>query len=153
MKANKKPTPKKKSELVQNCTSFNLRKASRAVTQLFDEALKPCGLYSTQFTLLNAIYLSDSATITKLSQALIMDRTTLTRNLNPLQKSGWIEVIPGEDRRTKTLSITKTGKQVLKEATKYWEEVQTQVVKSLGKKQWDELLDKLDLVVAKLNPY
>jgi DNA-binding MarR family transcriptional regulator len=153
MSVNKKTNNSKKSELVQNCTSFNLRKASRAVTQLFDEALKPCGLYSTQFTLLNAIHLSDSATITKLSQALIMDRTTLTRNLNPLQKNGWIEVIPGEDRRTKTLSITKAGKQVLKEATKYWEKVQTQVVKSLGKKQWDELLDKLDLVVAKLSPY
>jgi DNA-binding MarR family transcriptional regulator len=153
MNANKKTTPSKKSERVQNCTSFNLRKASRAVTQLFDEALKPCGLYSTQFTLLNAIYLSDSATITKLSQALIMDRTTLTRNLNPLQKNGWIEVVPGEDRRTKTLSITKAGKQVLKEATKYWETVQAQVVKSLGKKQWEELLDKLDLVVAKLSPY
>jgi DNA-binding MarR family transcriptional regulator len=153
MRVNNKTKSSKKSEQVQNCTSFNLRKASRAVTQLFDEALKPCGLYSTQFTLLNAINLSDSATITKLSQALIMDRTTLTRNLNPLQKSGWIEVVPGEDRRTKTLSITKAGKQVLKEATKYWEEVQSKVVKSLGKKQWEELLDKLDLVVAKLSPY
>ncbi len=153
MKTNKKSNIPKKSDHVQNCTSFNLRKASRAVTQLFDEALKPCGLYSTQFTLLNAINLSDSATITKLSQALVMDRTTLTRNLNPLQKSGWIEVVSGEDRRTKTLSITKAGKQVLKEATTYWEEVQTQVVKSLGKKQWEELLDKLDLVVAKLSPY
>jgi DNA-binding MarR family transcriptional regulator len=82
-----------------------------------------------------------------------MDRTTLTRNLNPLQKNGWIEVVPGEDRRTKTLSITKSGKQVLKEATKYWEEVQTHVVKTLGKKNWKDLLDKLNLVVAKLSPY
>ena len=75
------PISKKRSEIVQNCTCFNLRKATRAVTQLFDEALKPAGLYATQFTLLAAISFRKDATITELSKALIMDRTTLTRNL------------------------------------------------------------------------
>ena len=81
---------------MQNCTCFNLRKATRAVTQLFDEALKPCGLYATQFTLLAAISSQENVTITELSKTLVMDRTTLTRNLNPLQKSGWVEVTPGD---------------------------------------------------------
>lgn len=143
----------KKSEQVQNCTSFNLRKASRAVTQLFDEALKPTGLYSTQFTLLTAISLAEPATITKLSKALIMDRTTLTRNLNPLKKNGWIEISPGEDKRTKTLTITRSGKRVLDQAKSHWDEVQKQVVGTLGKKQWEELMEKLALVIDKLNPY
>ncbi len=150
---NKKTNISKKSEQVQNCTSFHLRKASRAVTQMFDEALKPCGLYSTQFTLLNAIFFSQPATITKLSKALIMDRTTLTRNLNPLKKNGWIEISPGEDKRTKTLSITSSGKKVLNDATLYWNQVQKQVVGKLGKKQWEELLNQLTFVVQKLNPY
>jgi DNA-binding MarR family transcriptional regulator len=144
---------KRRSELVQNCTCFNLRKTTRAVTQLYDEALKPCGLYATQFTLLAAIFSRDGLTITELSRALIMDRTTLTRNLNPLQKNGWVEVIPGEDRRTRLLSLTRPGKKVLKKAMTHWDKVQKEVVKILGKSNWGELLDNLSLTVKKLNPY
>jgi DNA-binding MarR family transcriptional regulator len=143
----------KRSEIVQNCTCFNLRKATRAVTQLFDEALKPCGLYATQFTLLAAISSNENVAITELSKALVMDRTTLTRNLKPLQKLGWVEVLPGEDRRTKTLSLTRSGKKVLKQAMIRWKEVQSQVVKTLGKGNWQVLLDNLSSTVKKLNPY
>lgn len=138
---------------MHNCTCFNLRKATRAVTQLFDEALKPSGLYATQFTLLAAISSTDTATITKLSKELVMDRTTLTRNLNPLQKNGWVEVMPGEDRRTKTLSLTRSGKKVLNEALTNWSLAQNKVVKTLGKNNWEELLDNLSFTVKKLNPY
>lgn len=138
---------------MQNCTCFNLRKATRAVTQLYDEALRPCGLYATQFTLLAAISSTDKVTITELSRALIMDRTTLTRNLNPLQKSGYVEVVPGEDKRTRLLSLTRSGQKVLKEAMTLWSQVQKQVVKTLGKGNWEELLDNLSLTVNKLNPY
>ena len=145
--------PKTRSEIVQNCTCFNLRKTTRAVTQLYDEALKPSGLYATQFTLLAAISFTGSVTITKLSNNLIMDRTTLTRNLNPLQKKGWVAVTPGEDKRTRALSLTRSGKKVLKEAMTPWNQVQNQVVKTLGKGNWDELLKNLSLTVKKLNPY
>ncbi len=138
---------------MQNCTCFNLRKASRAVTQLFDEALKPAGLYATQFTLLAAISFRKDATITELSKALIMDRTTLTRNLNPLKKNGWVDVTPGADKRTRTLSLTRSGKKLLKDAMTYWSQVQSQVVKTLGKGNWEELLDNLSSTVKKLNPY
>ena len=153
MNRHKTTHSKKRSEIVQNCTCFNLRKTTRAVTQLYDEALKPCGLYATQFTLLAAISSNDKVTITELSRALIMDRTTLTRNLHPLQKNGWVEVIPGEDKRTRTLSLTRSGQKVLKEAMTYWSQVQKQVVKTLGKGHWEELLDNLSLTVKKLNPY
>lgn len=147
------PHSKKRSEIVQNCTCFNLRKTTRAVTQLYDEALKPCGLYATQFTLLAAISSNDKVTITELSKALIMDRTTLTRNLHPLQKNGWVEVIPGEDKRTRILSLTRPGKKLLKEAMTHWSQVQKQVVKTLGKRNWEELLDNLLLTVKRINPY
>jgi DNA-binding MarR family transcriptional regulator len=153
MNKNKTSSQKGQSQLVQNCTCFNLRKASRALTQLFDEALKPAGLFSTQFTLLAAISSQDKATITKLSQALIMDRTTLTRNLSPLQKNGWVEVTPGEDKRTRILSLTHSGKKVLKQAMVYWKDIQTQVVKTLGKGNWDDLMNQLAFTVNKLNPY
>ncbi len=123
------------------------------MTQLFDEALKPSGLYATQFTLLAAISSQEPVTITKLSQALVMDRTTLTRNLNPLQKEGWVEVVPGEDKRTKTLSLTRSGTKVLKVAMTHWNQVQSQVVKTLGTGNWEELLNILSLTIKKLNPY
>ena len=120
---------------------------------MFDEALKPSGLYSTQFTLLAAISSWEQATITELSKELIMDRTTLTRNLNPLQKNGWVEVTPGEDKRTRILSLTRSGEKVLSQAMIHWEQVQKQVVKTLGKSNWEELLDRLSTTVKKLNPY
>jgi DNA-binding MarR family transcriptional regulator len=148
-----KSNSNKRSENVQNCTCFNLRKTTRAVTQLFDEALKPCGLYATQFTLLAAVSSKENVTITELSKALVMDRTTLTRNLKPLQNSGWVEVLPGEDKRTRTLSITRAGKRVLKQAMIHWKEIQGQVVKTLGKNNWEVLLDNLSSTVKKLNPY
>ena len=154
---NMKKSPKidltKRSENVQNCTCFNLRKTARAVTQLFDEALKPCGLYATQFTLLAAVSSKENVAITELSKALVMDRTTLTRNLKPLQKSGWIEVTPGEDKRTRTLSLTHSGKKVLKQAMLHWKKVQNKVVQTLGKNNWEVLSDSLSTTVKKLNPY
>jgi DNA-binding MarR family transcriptional regulator len=153
MNLNTKNNSGKRSEIVQNCTCFNLRKTTRAVTQLFDEALKPCGLFATQFTLLAAVSSKENVTITELSKALVMDRTTLTRNLNPLQKSGWVKVIPGEDKRTRTLSLTRSGKKVLKQAMSHWKEVQNQVVKTLGESNWEDLLGNLSSTVKKLNPY
>jgi DNA-binding MarR family transcriptional regulator len=144
---------KKRSEIVHNCTCFNLRKTTRAVTQLFDEVLKPSGLLATQFTLLAAISENDDATISQLSKAMIMDRTTLTRNLNPLQKNGWVAVTPGDDKRTKTLSLTRSGKKVLSQAMSYWSLAQKKVVNALGKNNWGALLDNLSFTVKKLNPY
>ena len=153
MVQNTKAKWNKRSDIVQNCTCFNLRKTTRAVTQLFDEALKPCGLYATQFTLLAAISSKKNVPITELSRALIMDRTTLTRNLNPLQKNGWVAVVPGEDKRTRILSLTSSGKKVLKQAQVHWERVQNEVVKTLGISNWEKLLANLSLTVKKLNPY
>ena len=153
MKHAKTTISKRRSDIVQNCTCFNLRKTARAVTQLFDEILKPSGLHATQFTLLAAISSKDDATITELSRALIMDRTTLTRNLNPLQKNGWVEVTPGADKRTRILSLTGSGKKVLNQAMVYWNLAQNKVVKTLGKSNWGELMGNLGFTVKKLNPY
>lgn len=136
-----------------NCTCFNIRKAARAVTQLFDEALKPSGLNATQFASLATIATTEPITITILSQVLVMDRTTLTRNLKPLQKNGWVKVTPGEDRRTKTVFLTRSGKKVLSRAMVHWKEIQSHVVKTLGKGNWEELLGNLSLTVKRLNPY
>src|SRR5947209_7151029 len=79
------PNAAQLAEIEATCACSNVRKAARAVTQLFDEVLQPSGLRSTQFTLLVAVALMDEAPVTELAGALVMDRTTFTRNLKPLE--------------------------------------------------------------------
>src|SRR5918994_5013719 len=96
----------KLEEVARACACANLRKAARAVTQLFDAALAPSGLKSTQFTLLVTSRLSGEATINGLAERMAMDRTTLSRNLKPLVRDGLLEVSPGGDGRTRLVRIS-----------------------------------------------
>lgn len=129
--------------VANTCACFNLRKASRTVTQLYDEILQPSGLLATQFTLLVAIAISCSATITRLSEELVMDRTTLTRNLKPLERQELIEIAPGQDQRTRVVTLTARGREALAKAIPLWEQAQASVVEGLGQNRWNTLLSNL----------
>ncbi len=94
------------------CTSFNTRKITRVITQIFDEAFKKIGFRGTQFTPLVMIFARGPVTVNKLSGYLVMDRTTLGRNLKPLQRDGLIEIKEGIDRRQKLISITDKGNSI-----------------------------------------
>ncbi len=135
---------------VKNCTNFNLRKAARVVTHLYDEMLKPSGLRSTQYSLLTVLSLGGADTISNLAHQLVMDRTTLTRNLKPLQSQGWIKRVPGEDRRTRAWTITAPGRKVLAQALPLWKKAQKDTVSLLGKERWNGLLDHLKFTVQKV---
>ena len=130
------------------CACGNLRMATRAVTQLFDEAFQSTGLRATQLNLLIVIALFGPATITRLAGVIIMDRTTLTRNLNPLQKQGLVKILPGEDRRTREVELTTRGQEAVAKALPLWEKAQAQIVKGLGQKRFDSLLADLSEVVS-----
>ncbi len=130
-----------------DCACFNLRKATRAITQLYDEALRPMGLRVTQFSLLIATMMLGSITVTRLAEIGVMDRTTLTRNLRPLEKKGLIKVVPGDDHRTRVVTLTTRGKDVLSKAIPLWEKAQSRVVKGLGQKRWNSLRADLGEVV------
>ena len=129
--------------VANTCTCFNLRKASRAVTQLFDEKLKPSGLLATQFTILVAISVAGNGTMNNLAKGLVMDRTTLTRNLKPLEKQGLIVIQPGEDQRVRVVSLTDEGRAALAKALPLWDEAQAYVVEGLGQQGWKALLSGL----------
>ncbi len=129
--------------VANTCTCFNLRKTSRAVTQLFDEKLKPSGLLATQFTILVAILNAGSGTMNDLAKGLVMDRTTLTRNLKPLERQGLIKIQPGEDQRVRVVSLTDEGRAALAKALPFWEQAQACVVEGLGQQQWSALLKDL----------
>ena len=129
------------------CASFHLRRADRVVTQLYDDTLKPSGLKSTQFTLLTAIHLKGPVAINGLADAMVMDRTTLTRNLRPLEKQGWIDVAPGKDRRVREVSLTEAGRHVLESALPLWQKAQALVAERLGDERMQHLLSDLAATV------
>jgi DNA-binding MarR family transcriptional regulator len=128
---------------VSACACFNLRKASRVITQHFDEILKPSGLLVTQFTILAAVAIVQSATINELAEILVMDRTTLTRNLKPLERENWLRSEPGQDQRTRVISLTAEGEAVLAKALPLWKQAQKRVEETLGQLRMNEMLAHL----------
>ncbi len=147
-----KSQPKNESLAVTECTCFSLRKATRTVTQLFDDAMQPTGLRATQFTLLAAISSTDTIAIRQLSQLLVMDRTTLTRNLKPLETRRLVKIVPGEDRRTRNLTLTDKGRKTLEKALPFWRQAQSEVIERLTLTRWKDLLKQLDRTVEILGP-
>ncbi|MBM0744817.1 winged helix-turn-helix transcriptional regulator (plasmid) [Phormidium sp. CLA17] len=147
----KRTDPINKAELgqvVSTCACFNLRKASRAVTHHFDESLKPSGLLITQFTILVAVAMAETGTINELAEILVMDRTTLTRNLKPLDREGWLKIEPGQDQRTRLVSLTPNGKAALIKALPLWKQAQDSVVEVFGQQRLNILLSSLTEATA-----
>jgi len=125
------------------CAGFNLRKAMRAVSQVYDDALRPAGIRGTQFSLLVAIRMAAPVTVTQLADKAVMDRTTLTRNLDVLVKQGLIALDAGDDRRTRMVTITGQGRAVLIQAHPLWEQAQSRLRKSMPEDRLEALLEGL----------
>jgi len=129
------------------CVCFNLRKAARAVTQLYDEAVRSTGLRATQIGILGAIMAYGPITISQLAGGMVTDRTTLTRNLRLLERKGLIAGEPGADRRQHRFVITDAGRAVLNRVYPLWKTVQGSVTKRLGAQRVERLLADLDALV------
>ena len=125
------------------CAHANLRKAMRVVSKAYDAALKPSGLRATQFTLLAVLAQRGEMPLTRLAELLVMDRTTLTRNLKPLVKKGWLAIGRDEDERVRLISITKTGRSIVVEATPLWRNAQASVAEDFGEPRMMEMIDDL----------
>lgn len=132
--------PTELGQVVSTCACFNFRKASRVITQHFDELLKPSGLLVTQFTILVTVAIVKLGTINELAEILVMDRTTLTRNLKPLEREGWLKSAPGQDQRTRVISLTANGEATLAKALPLWRQAQSTVEETLGQQRWSDLL-------------
>jgi DNA-binding MarR family transcriptional regulator len=117
----------------------NIRRAARAFTQSYDEALRPLGLTITQFTILQALSLAGEPTQGELGEILAMDSTTLTRTLAIMDRHGWIAKKYGADRRERRLSLTRSGEAEFNRAFPYWRSAQEALCKRLGKQRWDAL--------------
>ena len=120
------------------------------VTQFYDEALQPSGLRGTQFSLLAVLDQVQLATVSELAQVMVMDRTTLTRNLKPLEQMGWVKGVPGADRRSRELTLTGKGQKALSNAMPLWKKAQRDIVNLLGKQRWSGLFEHLNSTVERM---
>ncbi len=132
----------------KTCTCFNLRKAARRITSFYDTALKPSGLKVTQMTLLTAIRVLEPVTINQLAKAIVMDRTTLSRNVSLLSKKTMIHIEPGDDLRTRKISLTEQGHRALVSAFPLWQKAQSEIINKLGEDRWTWLLNGISDLVA-----
>jgi len=121
------------------CACLNLRMAARAVTQMYDAVLKPSALKATQFSVLAAVAHAGPASMTAVARALVMDRTTLTRNLRPLLDRGLVAAAAGGDRRQRTIAVTANGEALLAEALPLWKSAHDQIVDGVGAARWQGL--------------
>src|SRR5262252_9878439 len=134
------------------CNCFAIRSAARHVTQLYDQFLAPIGLRVTQFSILVKLKRRGPLTINALADVMAMDRTTLGRNIQPLERDGLIAIEPSpSDRRAKELHLTKTGEKRLQAGLKAWAKAQARFETSFGSKRAAELRTMLRAVVA--NPF
>lgn len=133
------------------CTCAMLRRASRRVTQVYDQALKPHGLRLNQYSLLANLLRNEDISITDLAERLDMERTTLTRNLKPLEAAGWLRVKAGPDRRSRALEITPEGRAVVEQAFPAWQQAERSFRKSMGREESAELRQLLGTAMSALD--
>lgn len=131
------------------CHATSLRKATRRISQLYDAVLAPCGLRSTQRSILIQVARNQAPAVTELAAILVIDRSALAQNLKPLEREGLIcvEVDP-EDKRSRRVRLTQSGLDKLLESQALWEQAQQCFEKSLGQQQACELRELLARVAA-----
>lgn len=132
----------------QNCAAANVRRASRAVTKLYGQFMAATGLEPTQYSLLVACSLTGGATVSKLADAFVMDRSALARNLAIMEKRGLVKVKPGEDRRTRKVALTPFGASTLAHAMPHWREAQSAVETQFGAERLQKLLSELQALMT-----
>jgi MarR family transcriptional regulator, organic hydroperoxide resistance regulator len=132
----------------RRCACGNVRMATRAITHFYDQQLKPSGLRSTQFSFLLNIYLNEEIMVTKLAKLLLMDTTTVTRNLQVLIRLGYIGMTREKGNPRKKVFIIPKGMDKLTEAMPLWENAQTYIENKLGQARFRELLKTLSEIDA-----
>jgi len=133
--------------LISECACLKIRTAARALTRFYDDAFRPLGLRATQLSVLVAVAFGEAVSIASLSRLLGMDRSTLTRNLRPLEAKDLVALGPEAHHRSRTLSITPKGDQLVRKALPIWEKTQQKLREELKKPHWTNLHAELDHVI------
>lgn len=125
------------------CACASLRRAARAVSQLYDDEMRATGLRVTQFTLLQSLMRGGALMQSEIANLLAIDSTTLSRTLRPLERAGWIRAKAGDDKRARHWVITTSGQRQLARAQPAWEAAQRRLRARLGGERWNALLSEL----------
>jgi len=135
---------------IENCACFNVRRISRAITQFYDAEAGRHGLRPTQTPILGALQGKSGWSMAELSEFLGMERTTLLRNLRPLQRDGLVRAKGGGRGSHVELEITEKGRKALAKVLPAWRSAQDKVIAILGKDRWSAIIGDLEDVAAQL---
>ena len=127
---------KARNELLSECACFDLRKAMRAVSRMYDDFLRDAGINVTQFSLLRLIRTEKEISVSTLSRYMVMDRTSITRALAPLERDGLINSWTGPDKRVRIVSLTKRGDKLVTDAEPRWRQAQKALMEAIGDERW-----------------
>ncbi|MCA8913781.1 MAG: winged helix-turn-helix transcriptional regulator [Planctomycetes bacterium] len=126
-------------EIAIACLASRTRLLGRVVTGIYDDALRNVGLTSAQMTILVALEHTGGVQPAALCDALKLDKSTLSRNVDRMERNGWIEKQPGADARSHSLQLTEAGRAKFAEAIPYWRVAQAAAEETLGKGGMDTL--------------
>lgn len=132
--------------IAQECLAVRLRLINRAVSRMYDQALRPFGLRISQLNILVAITQFEQARQQDICDVLSLERSTLSRDVERMRVNGWVESTPGEDARTNLLRLTTAGQSLVEQAIPAWAEAQQQVRTLLG----DDVATTLNQIVASI---
>lgn len=134
------PSPAECLAAAEACACFNVRRAARSVTQVYDEALSAVNVSSGQFVILLSVRILSQATMQKLAETVALDRSALSRAVQPLLRRELLSIEPGRDRRTKLITLSPAGMQMLADGAPHWERAQARMRGALGEDGFDGLL-------------
>jgi DNA-binding MarR family transcriptional regulator len=127
---------KKANELLTRCACFDLRRATRAVSRMYDDFLRDAGLNITQFAMLRLICGEKELSISTLGRSMVMERTSITRALAPLERDGLVHSRPGTDKRIRVVSVSNKGRRLVEAAEPKWRQAQEALLEVIGEDRW-----------------
>ena len=134
------------------CLCTLVRKTDRALNRIYDDALRPANIATTQFAVLRNIERQPSPpALSELAEIMRMDRTTLSRNLHPLERDGLVAITAGSDRRTKSVALTSAGELKIAETLPLWQTVQRSVATALGPSERSIIESQLQTLLQTLD--
>lgn len=135
------------TDQIERCACSISRRTSRTLTQMYDRALAPSGLLSTQYSLLRKLE-DGPKSVSEIAALLELDRTTLTRNLSILEERDLIRLSVGQDRRERRATLTPGGRRSLERAIPLWNNAQQALKNHLGVEKYAIFLELLDETAA-----
>jgi DNA-binding MarR family transcriptional regulator len=135
------------ARVAAECACGGLRRAARAISKVYESALAPLDLTATQLSILVAVHRRGPVPLSRLAEALVLDRTTLYRAVKPLVRRRCLRIAPGRNRRERTAALSEAGRRLLEAAFPIWETVQDRFVGALGPQAWTALTSGLPEVV------